>query len=451
MERPHHRYRPVERIRELAGRAFSLLRRRDEQALEPYAFLSWAGEDISGELAGCEKKLKRSLLICTAGCAVLFALAALFGTSSGELRDLLQRPAYGQQDETVLLHLELTSDEASWAQDVEVEIPARELTRREAEELFDRCEEWLRTQILGCGQDTLRVTGDLLLPSVFEGGPAEISWASSDPARIAEDGSADLVGASEGQAVELTAGITAGEFSRLLRFTALLAPSGADLSSSLQMESEALLRSLPDAVTETEQVLPDRSPFGASADWSLPGEGLPWEVIALLLLGVTGLVFSRTDALKKRLRREKSAFEREIPGMSLQMILLLDAGLTVEGAFQRLIRENRDSDNPLYRAFASLDEESRATNLPFVNALYVYARQSGIRDLIRFASLALDCSGMGSELAEKLDRERQQLWKGGVNQAKARAREAETKLCLPLMILLLVLVVIAVAPALLEL
>ena len=89
-------------------------------------------------------------------------------------------------------------------------------------------------------------------------------------------------------------------------------------------------------------------------------------------------------------------------------------------------------------------------NVPFVNALYVYARQSGIRDLIRFSTLALDCSGRGSELAEKLDRERQQLYAGRLNQAKAKAREAETKLCLPLMILLLVLVVIAIAPALLE-
>ena len=78
------------------------------------------------------------------------------------------------------------------------------------------------------------------------------------------------------------------------------------------------------------------------------------------------------------------------------------------------------------------------------------ARQSGIRDLIRFSSLALDCSGRGAELSEKLDRERQQLWNVRLNQAKARAKEAETKLCLPLMILLLVLVVIAIAPALME-
>lgn len=136
--------------------------------------------------------------------------------------------------------------------------------------------------------------------------------------------------------------------------------------------------------------------------------------------------------------------------MSLQMILLLNAGLTVDGSFQKLVEENRDRDHPLYRALASLEAESRATNLPFVNALYVYARQSGIRDLIRFSSLALDCSGRGAELAEKLDRERQQLWNVRLNQAKAKAKEAETKLCLPLMILLLVLVVIAIAPALME-
>ena len=88
--------------------------------------------------------------------------------------------------------------------------------------------------------------------------------------------------------------------------------------------------------------------------------------------------------------------------------------------------------------------------MPFVNLLYVYARQSGMRDLIRFASLALDCSGRGSELAEKLDRERQQLWGDRLNAAKAKAREAETKLSLPLMLLLLVMVVIAISPALLE-
>ena len=88
--------------------------------------------------------------------------------------------------------------------------------------------------------------------------------------------------------------------------------------------------------------------------------------------------------------------------------------------------------------------------MPFVNLLYVYARQSGLRDLIRFASLALDCSGRGSELAEKLDRERRQLWGSRLNAAKAKAREAETKLSLPLMLLLLVMVVIAISPALLE-
>ena len=261
----------------------------------------------------------------------------------------------------------------------------------------------------------------------------------------------DLVGLSEGETVELIAAMQASEYSRTASFAARPAiPEKTDLRPSLQREAVRMLQELPEQLTAERQILPVATPYGANATWNAAKAGLPWEVLGLFLFLSAFLLFSRTDPVQRRLKQEKAAFEREIPNMSLQMILLLNAGLTVEGAFQRLIAENKDRSEPLYKAFSSLDAESRATNVPFVNALYVYARQSGIRDLIRFSSLALDCSGRGSELAEKLDRERQQLWNGRLDRAKAQARTAETKLCLPLMVLLLVLVVIATAPALME-
>ena len=427
------------------------MRRKDEDALEAYSFLSRAGEDIPGELAAGERRLRRSLLLLTSGCLALFLLLGVMGLRREDLSDLLQRPAYGDGDGSALVHLRMEYGGSSWEEDVSLDIPARELNQKEARELLDRCEVWLRSDVFGREQDLARVTGDLDLPLSFERGAVELSWTSSDPGRISEEGLVDLIGAGEGHPVELAAVLTAGGHVRQLRFTARLFPLEGDLSLSLQRESEALQRSMGDHLAWDRQILPEKSPFGAKADWTVPAEGLPWEIAGLLLLGLCGLLFSRTDALKRRLKRKKADFEREIPSMSMQMILLLDAGLTVDGAFQRLIRETRERDHPLYRAFADLAKESEATNLPFVNALYVYARQSGMRDLIRFSSLALDCSGRGSELAEKLDRERQQSWNGRLNQAKARAREAETKLCLPLMILLMVLVVIAIAPALLEL
>ena len=451
MEHPHHRRRIVGPLAAKLRRAGEILRQKDEQALEEYAFLQQAGEDVSSELDRLQKRLGRLLLLCAAACLLLFLLAALIGRQDAGLEMLLQRPSITEDDAYADVRVTLQWQEASWKQDVRLDVPRQEISAKDARALFERCRQWLETEVFGSRQDLGRVTGDLKLPLQDETGLIAIGWSSSDPSRIAEDGRVNLTGVRDGESVELAASLQAGDHGDTLRFTAVFAPSEAkDLTPSLQYEAEEMLQQLPELLTEVHQVLPEKTPGGADADWALKREGLPWEIAGVFFLAAVFLVFSRTDSLKKHLKERKAAFEQEIPNMSLQMILLLNAGLTVEGSFQRLVQENRDRDHPLYQALCSLDAESRATNLPFVNALYVYARQSGIRDLIRFSSLALDCSGRGAELSEKLDRERQQLWNVRLNQAKARAKEAETKLCLPLMILLLVLVVIAIAPALME-
>lgn len=451
MERPHHRYRIVAALRSLLDAAQERLLQQDEEKLESFAFLQQAGEDISGELQTAQKRMKKGMAAAGLAALLLFLLAALFGGKGESLEELLQRRPFGEASRDAPLHLTLVWEEETWEEDLELSVPARALTQRNAKELFDACETWLLSEVFGSRQDLQQVTKDLRLPVRSADGLVEIAWSSSDPGRISEEGRVDLIGCKAGQTVELSAALLCGDFSRELVFSAVLAPQAAkDLRASLEEEARRLVQDLPQSLSEESQLLPASSPYGAEAAWSARKEGLPWEIAGALLLVWVFLLFSRADGLKSRLKRQKGAFEREIPNMSLQMILLLDAGLTVDAAFARLLEEKRQDDGPLYRALTALDSESRSMNVPFVNALYVYARQSGIRDLIRFSTLALDCSGRGSELAEKLDRERQQLYAGRLNQAKAKAREAETKLCLPLMILLLVLVVIAIAPALLE-
>jgi hypothetical protein len=427
------------------------LREKDERSLEPYGFLQEAGEDIPEQLDTAAKRTERLLLICLAAGLVLFVLSAAFGRGPSDLSAMLRRPAPDEDAKQADVVLQLTYGEKSVEQDVILEIPPREWTRREANALFDRCENELREQ-LGCaGERPGILHGSLDLPRVSKDGLVALTWSSSDPGRLSEEGAVNLIGAKPGDAVTLTAVLSAGEYNRQVDLELeLSADPKADWESSLRQEAESLLQQLPASLTADEQTLPARSPYGAQAQWHLNKAALPWEIVGFSLFLGAAVLFSRTDALKRRLKRQKTAFEQEIPNMTMQMILLLDAGLTVESAFARLIDENREQNSPLYRAFACLDTESRATNMPFVNLLYVYARQSGIRDLIRFASLALDCSGRGSELAEKLDRERRQLWNDRLNLAKAKAREAETKLSLPLMLLLLVMVVIAISPALME-
>ena len=452
VEHTHHRYRSVEKLKEMFAALQASMREKDERSLEPFLFLQETGEDIQEQTDAAFKRMKRLLFACMAAGTLLFLLIAVTGRSSGDLHALLVRPEPdGSKTEADVLLVLRYGDEMV-KEPVTLEIPPRDWSRREAEALFDRCEEELRNDTFHGGRDLDPLRGDLNLPTLSADGLVTITWSSSDPARVSGEGEVDLIGAEPGETVTLTAVLSMGDHARRVDFEAVLpSADGMDWKDSLRRESASLVQGLPETLTDTEQILPEKSRFGADARWTLQKEPLPWEVAGLCLFVCVVILFSRTDALKRCLKRKQKAFEQEIPNMAMQMILLLDAGLTVETAFTRLVAENAGQENPLYRSFSHLEAESKATNMPFVNLLYVYARQSGSRDLIRFASLALDCSGRGSELAEKLDRERQQLWNARMNAAKARAREAETKLCLPLMVLLLVMVVIAISPALLGL
>jgi tight adherence protein C len=156
-----------------------------------------------------------------------------------------------------------------------------------------------------------------------------------------------------------------------------------------------------------------------------------------------------TDEKKKRQKR-REAIDAAFPDLVMQLILLLNAGMVSSAAFRKVCEMNSGSTDPLFSGLVSIQRRCDESNLSFIKELYAFAKESGSRDLLRFASLAAESAGRGSELAGKLDRERQHLWSSRLSLAKARAAEAGTRLSLPLMMLMISLVIISVAPALMQ-
>ena len=198
MEHPHHRRRIVGPLAAKLRRVGEILRQKDEQALEGYAFLQQAGEDVSSELDRLQKRLGRLLLFCAGTCLLLFLLAALIGRQDAGLEMLLQRPSITEDDAYADVCVTLQWQEASWKQDVRLDVPRQEISAKDARALFERCRQWLETEVFGSRQDLGRVTGDLKLPLQDETGLVAIGWSSSDPSRIAEDGRVNLTGVRDG-------------------------------------------------------------------------------------------------------------------------------------------------------------------------------------------------------------------------------------------------------------
>ncbi|MBO4819202.1 MAG: hypothetical protein J5528_03590 [Firmicutes bacterium] len=119
----------------------------------------------------------------------------------------------------------------------------------------------------------------------------------------------------------------------------------------------------------------------------------------------------------------------------------------LSAALRELMADMDGSETATAKLFRYVYEESCNKNLSFESVLFDAAKKLKSKDLLRFSLLLIDSRSKGSELCEKLERERIQMQNSRLSDARAKAKTAETKLCFPLMLLLISLVAICIAPA----
>lgn len=214
----------------------------------------------------------------------------------------------------------------------------------------------------------------------------------------------------------------------------------------LQTFAERLVKSLNKNSEGSFLVLPTEKD-GVKITWILPKEAAPYWIFAFAVFLSLLIYFSRYDSFKKQERIKKESFDNELPKMIFSFILLLNAGLVTEQAFNELLMQNESSKNPLYEFMRRIKTQSETENIAFVNLLYSYAVSYSNRDFLRFAGLIYENSSRGAELVQKLEAESDSSYNSKMLSAKAKVNKAETKLCFPLVLLLLSLVIICIAPA----
>ncbi len=424
---------------------------KDSTQLKEQSWLFLDDPRFEDNIGGNRQKnliLCRNILTWGLAASVLWGLVSLSGPS--ETKDLV-RPRFGEPVRRVSVEVQGDYRDATVSETLILRLPARLLTPEEEQQRIRLCAGRLQDLILGENHSLLGVRSDLSLLRLHEETGVSLSWESSDPKRIGPDGAVDLLGVVSGETVTIGVELSLGSSSAHREYTVAFAPAQTeDDKRSLQRYLLGLGDELSRPGTESTVVFPVKTDEGVLLRWQLR-RSAPW--LLPLPAGVmiaAGIYLSRFDGLKRKIRKKRKAVEEELPNLSLQLTLLLNAGLVVTTAFDEILRENGGSSPPLYRILDKLRIQCMQTNESFVKALHRFAQGTGSRDFLRLAALIADHASRGSELACKLERERNQLWEGRLQLAQARAREVETKLCFPLMLLLCVIVVIAVAPALME-
>ncbi len=225
----------------------------------------------------------------------------------------------------------------------------------------------------------------------------------------------------------------------------------------LEYELRRITSSFNDDTEMKEIALPAALDSGEKISWEIeknPGTNVP--VISALTMLVAFCIYkNRFAAMEKQRKENRESVIRQLPEFVNRLVLLLNAGLVITGAFERTIEEGlsfKSNENDyFYGKLREIYISSKTANGSLNVEFRRVAKESGIRELMRVSNIINDNINKGVELTGKLQAESELLWMNRKKSCEEKGRLAETKLTLPLMIFLMVLIMITVAPALLEL
>ena len=213
-------------------------------------------------------------------------------------------------------------------------------------------------------------------------------------------------------------------------------------------------RALADTVSESpaknEILLPEYTDDGRPVKWMYTRDYTWLVVMAAVFIAIYR---SRFETVEKEEKTAQTSILLELPSFINKNILLLNGGLVLTDAFERIVTEhqkNGESGNYFYERLNEIYINSKETNIPVETQLSDFARNSGIREFIRVAAVISDNICKGTALTESLESESAYLWFSRKKKAEELGRLAETKMTFPLVILLVILIIITIAPAMLE-
>lgn len=230
--------------------------------------------------------------------------------------------------------------------------------------------------------------------------------------------------------------------------------SGDDELVAYEVRSTVL--SLNDDPSARKVYLPERLNSGEKIRWSVERKSNTTAIVLTSMILIVLVYRERYAPLKKQMQAEQDSITRCLPEFINKIVLLLNAGMVIDSAFEKAVEESPDDDffyGQMHEICSRVRHTNGSMNLEF-RAFAKSRRPAGgdaAGQLMRISNIISDNISKGVELSGKLQSESEMLWISRKRNCEERGRLAETKLTLPLTLFLLVLIVVTVSPALLEL
>lgn len=309
---------------------------------------------------------------------------------------------------------------------------------------------YLENRMLGDNESLDNILVDMQLETSIPDSGLKVSWSSDDYEVMDERGVVNNLELAEAQIVVLQLELSYGEIAESKEYEVVVQPkllTGAEEEQRrLQETIEALLQ---DARYEQEVVIPSDIQGVHLMEESNQGS-VPWFILILGIVSGGMLWFRQKEKLQLQLKQQNRELLKEYPYLVNQLVLYLEAGATIKGAFERILHQyemTNQKDHPLYEELMVMWNEMYS-GVTQEQAYMNLGKRIGLLPYLKLTSLLTQQIRKGAAgVIPLLEEEEHEAFEQRKERAKRMGEEAGTKLLVPMIILMVISMLIIVCPA----
>ena len=411
--------------------------------------VSISGGDRDAVLSYYTRKTRKLLIaggIALAGALFLLVLFLTAG-ENGHVEEVI-RPGYGKPGAREELIVNAGDEQRS----ITIEVGSREYTEEEAEALLDQAEEELKKGMLGENLSGDEIRKPLWFPKQLAAGAVKADWLTYPYGMISEEGVITGDPEEKGSLIEIQAVLSCQSAERIYQTSVMVFPP-------ILSEEEQFWQEVDRAAAGAEQEDPSAPSFhlpasqgGTPLMWRADREQVPGAIILLLFLIPVFVYFREDQRVHETAQKRTLALQLCYSELLWKLEMLLGAGMTIRGAFNRIASPAGRAEMTGERRFLYLELKKTCYEMKngvSESAAYEnFGRRCGLPCYIKLGTMLSQNLQKGSRgLVGILEKEAVSALEERKNAAKKLGEQAGTKILFPMIMMLGVVMAAMIVPA----
>lgn len=401
-------------------------------------------------------KTRIRAICCIGGSLILYGLSSYLPASGLPVtpEGTIRREGYGGDDCQYQIYVDGILEEPV---PLTVEVGAKRYTKEEAEHAFREIMDGIGERIRGENPALTEVSTGLALPTWLGEYGIRLRWSSSNPEILDSFGQIQESGAAvtpDGCWVTLNVQMAADAFRREYEIPVRVVPA---VRTPQQALVDGLMREIKsrDEAQQTADVLSLPEEYAGKTLHYQGREETEYGIFVLLGLIMAVLCYAKeqTDVKEQEKRRERELL-LDYPEILSKLMVFIGAGMTVRGAWERLVTDYEHAVAAGKQKRRAAYEEMGQTwhqlqsGVSEGTAYREFGKRCRLQPYLKLSSLLEQNRKTGTKnLRDILKVEMADAFEQRKNLARRLGEEAGTKLLLPLFMMLCIVMVMILVPA----